>query len=434
MRLVILALGSRGDVQPLVALGLGLQASGHAVSIATDRIFEGFVRQAGLQFAPVTLDARALFESEVGQAALDGSNLLRSMRNFVRLFTAVMPQVGIDSMAACQTAEAILYSASGFYAGPSLAEKLGVMSIAAFNFPLHPTGAFPSIIFSATQKRGRLVNYGTHHLGLAILWLPYLRTLNRLRREQLRLPPLGVDYAWRALHLPSVFGFSSKVVPRPADWPRQVEGPGFWFLDRASDWRPPAELARFIAAGPAPIYVGFGSMSDRHAHEATQMVVQALARTKQRGILAMGWGGLDAAAVSDTVFVVESVPHDWLFPQMAAVIHHGGPGTTAAGLRAGVPSIIVPHFLDQPFWGWCVADLGVGPQPIPRQKLSVDRLAAAIRVALTDQDMRRRASDLGEAIRAENGVARAVERINHYLSRCAHKERHLQARSRDHQR
>ncbi len=187
---------------------------------------------------------------------------------------------------------------------------------------------------------------------------------------------------------------------------------GYWFLDPEEAWTPPADLAEFLQAGAPPIFIGFGSMSPRDPAAMMQVILQALARTQQRGIILSGWGGLHAADLPDAVYMLDSIPFSWLFPRVAAVVHHGGAGTTAAGLRAGVPSIIVPFFADQPFWGQRVADLGVGSQPIPRKQFTADRLAQAIEIAVTDQAMQQRAADLGAAIRSEDGIARAVEVID----------------------
>jgi UDP:flavonoid glycosyltransferase YjiC (YdhE family) len=165
----------------------------------------------------------------------------------------------------------------------------------------------------------------------------------------------------------------------------------------------------FLQSGPPPVYIGFGSMAGRDPERRAEIALEALKRSGQRGVLLTGWGGLQPRDLPDDVYAVDSVPHDWLFPQMAAVVHHGGAGTTAAGLRAGTPTVIVPFFGDQPFWGRRVAELGVGPAPIPQKQLSVERLAAAIRTAAGDPAMRARAQELGRRIRQEDGVARAVE-------------------------
>ncbi len=172
--------------------------------------------------------------------------------------------------------------------------------------------------------------------------------------------------------------------------------------------QPPQALVEFLQAGPPPVYVGFGSMSNSKPEETTRLVLEALAKTHQRGIILSGWGGMHANDLPDSVFMLESVPFSWLFPRMAAVVHHGGAGTTAAGLRAGVPSIVIPFFADQPFWGRRVAELGVGPTPIPLTKLTVDRLSQAIQTAVSDTAMRQRGAELGAKIQAEDGIANAV--------------------------
>ena len=210
---------------------------------------------------------------------------------------------------------------------------------------------------------------------------------------------------------PILYGFSPSVIPSPADWGSNSHVTGYWYLDSPDDWTPPKELIAFIDADSPPIYVGFGSMSNRNPAEVANLIVKALELSKQRGIILSGWGGLQKADLPKSVFMVDSVPFSWLFPRVAAVVHHGGAGTTAYGLRAGIPSIVVPFFADQPFWGHLVAKLGVGPKPIPRKKLTAERLAKAIDIAVADQTMRQCAVDLGSRIQAEDGVSRAVEVI-----------------------
>jgi UDP:flavonoid glycosyltransferase YjiC (YdhE family) len=216
-------------------------------------------------------------------------------------------------------------------------------------------------------------------------------------------------------HNPILYGYSPSVIPKPSDWDEDTHVTGYWFLDPADDWTPPAALMEFLQAGPPPIYVGFGSMSSRKPEQTADLILEALAQAKQRGIILPGWGGLRKANLPDTVFMVDSIPFAWLFLRVAAVVHHGGAGTTAAGLRAGVPSIVIPFFGDQFFWGQRVAELGVGPEPIPRKKLTVERLAQAIQEALTDQTMRQRAANLGSKIEAEDGIARAVAVVRHNM-------------------
>jgi UDP:flavonoid glycosyltransferase YjiC (YdhE family) len=202
------------------------------------------------------------------------------------------------------------------------------------------------------------------------------------------------------------------VVPPSVDWGQDVHVTGYWFLPPDADWQPPEDLEAFLAAGPPPVYVGFGSAVTGDAGQLTQVVLAALARTGQRAVLGVGWEALSGDALPEQVHAAGSIPHSWLFPRMAAVVHHGGAGTTGAGLRAGVPNVIVPFTSDQPFWGRRVFQLGVGPRPIPRRALSANRLSDAISTAVTDERMRTRARALGEALRREDGIAQAIDLID----------------------
>jgi len=328
-------------------------------------------------------------------------------------------QAGGDCWTACQETDAILYSPLGLHIAPHIAEKLDVPAIGTFELPVHQTRSFPGYGSPTQRSLGRLGNSLTHITGQAILFLPYSSLVNSFRQRQLGLPPLRrwIHYGtrWQA-RMPVVYGFSPLVVPRPPDWGRHIEITGYWFLDTPGSWEPPPMLASFLSAGPPPVYVGFGSMISRDAERITDIVVQALRRTKQRGLLATGWGGLSQADLPEDVLLVESVPHDRIFHKVAAVVHHGGAGTTSAALRSGVPSVIVPFFFDQPFWGQRVLELGVGPPPVPYRRLSAERLADAIEAAVNDGRMRAQAAALGARIRAEDGVARAVEAISRLLA------------------
>jgi sterol 3beta-glucosyltransferase len=424
MKISILAIGSRGDVQPLVALGLGLQAYGHEVCIITHAEFEGVVHDSGLGFFSIPVSPRELLASEAGQAAVEGgNNPLRSLMNFSSLANKGILPIGAACLTAFQETDMVIYSPLGFYIAPHVAERLNVAAIGAYLQPFHRTSAFPSYVSPTPRHLGGFLNRLSYIASEALFWLPYRLVVNQLRKEQLNLSPIPLwvnqSRKWQQSS-PVIYGFSPTVVPKPPEWGNNIEITGYWFLDRKGLWQPPTELADFLAAGPPPVYVGFGSMSTRKPKETTELVLQALSHTRQRGLLLTGWGGLNQVELPENIFIIENAPHDWLFSQMAAVIHHGGAGTTAAGLRAGVPTIIVPHFMDQFFWGQRVAELGVGPQPISRKQLSVERLTDAIAVAMTDEKIRRRAAEIGEIIRAEDGVARAVEAINSYHSADKH--------------
>jgi sterol 3beta-glucosyltransferase len=204
-------------------------------------------------------------------------------------------------------------------------------------------------------------------------------------------------------------------VPHAEDWPSTIRTTGFCFLDEQNDWSPPADLIDFLAAGEPPVCIGFGSMIGRNLGRVTRIVTDAVRESGQRAVVLSGWAGIGNVELGDRIFRLDAAPHEGLFPRVAAAVHHGGAGSTAASLRAGVPTVIVPHLGDQSFWGQRVYALGAGPKPVSRNKLTAPALASAIRAATTNHDMKRRAGDLGAKIRAEDGIGQAVDAIEQYL-------------------
>jgi UDP:flavonoid glycosyltransferase YjiC (YdhE family) len=309
----------------------------------------------------------------------------------------------------------LITGSMGLFISSALAEKYHLPLLQAYLVPVTPTKAFPSLAVPQTLPNlGGAFNLISHRLFLHLIWLGFRPAFNPAQQQVLGLPPTSFVepvYSNRAKGSPILYGFSPSVIAAPADWSVDDYVIGYWFLDSADDWTPPSDLVDFLQAGPAPVYIGFGSMSSRKPEETTELVLKTLQKTGQRALLFSGWGGLQKADLPDSVLMIGSTPHSWLFPRVAAVVHHGGAGTTAAGLRAGVPSIVIPFFGDQPFWGQRIYALGVGPAPIPRAKLTADRLAQAIQEAFTNTAMRQRAADLGLKIQAEDGIANAVEVI-----------------------
>jgi sterol 3beta-glucosyltransferase len=420
MRIVVPTTGSRGDVQPYVALGRGLQWCGHHVRIATHADFEGLVRRHGLDFFAIEANGRALQSSDTGDRMFNaGSNPFAFMREFTRLRKPLVRQLMEKSREACTDADVILLSPTALFVSLSIAEKLRLPTCWTALQPAAPTRHLANFFFPALARwiPGKSVyNLLTHFVTGETLWHMMRKVLNQARAEALDLPPMPflgpiAETLRPDLHL---YGFSPRVIPRPPDWSANHHISGYWFLDDP-DYRPSAELVAFLESGPPPVYVGFGSMHDRDAAGLTDLVLKALDRAGQRGVLHTGWGALERVWRSDRVFPVESVPHEWLFPRMAAIIHHGGAGTTGAALRAGVPSLVVPFAADQPFWGRRTAELGAGPRPIARKRLTVERLTDALRAAVADADMRQRAGALGRQIQTEDGVARAVELFEQHI-------------------
>ena len=418
MRLTILAAGSRGDIQPYLALGVGLQVAGHHVRFAAFRNFAQFVTSYGLEFAPVEADFQAIMGSEDGQGMVaTGSNFLQLARGIGRVVGPILTQIGDDFWRACQGTDVIISGLNGMpFFGFEFAQKLGVPCINASVVPLSATRAFANPMWPLHWRLGGTYNLLTHRITGFVAWQLFGKINNQWRQTTLNLPPLSHRAADdRVDQLPLLFGLSPRVLPMPIDWPDHFYMTGYWFLPRPIAWSPPDDLLRFLESGDPPVCFSFGSMTDRYNGEQTQIVIETLQKTNRRGILVTAWGGLQGAEESDRVFVIDSVPFDWLLPRCAAVVHHGGSGATSAGLRAGVPSIVVAFMADQPFWGQRIFELGCGPQPIRRKNLTVDCLADAVTIAVTDKTLQTRAAVLGEQIRAEDGIARAVELIEKYL-------------------
>lgn len=418
LTITIIAPGSRGDVQPYVALGVGLKDAGHTVRILTAQDFHDLVTMYGLEFRDMGGNMQAVAQEM--QSLLEQGNFLKILASMGKTAEQLVSQVSRSGMTACQDADLIIAGPGGLFVGAALAEKLDIPFIQAFYFPFTPTREFPNALAPLPPLRlPGIINRLSHHLAQQMLWQNYRAADNKARRDILQIPPApfwGPFAKLRQQKQPVLYGYSPQVLPPPTDWEDFIHVTGYWFLPSPPQWTPPADLVRFLEAGPPPVYVGFGSMVNRDPQETTRLVVEALARAGQRGVLSAGWGGLQREALPETVLMIDAVPFNWLFPQMAAVVHHGGAGTTSIGLWAGVPSIITPFMGDQPFWGRRVYELGVGPQPIPRRRLTTERLTAAIERAISDAAMRERAVRLGERIRTEDGITQAVEIIERRFS------------------
>jgi len=411
----IVTAGSRGDVQPYLALGVGLASAGLRVRLATHENFRATVEAHGLEFAPVTGDPQAVLRAPGADRWL-ASGRRRGALGFAREMRRLAGPLFTNSLDdfwhAADGADALLYS---LVCTPvwQVAERLGIPSWGAYLQPATRTGAFPAVGFPPAPHLGATFNRATHRAVEQLAWRPFRRALDAWRDRTLSAPPMpsGGPFALMGRQqAPVLYGFSRAVVPPPADWPPAVRVTGYWFLDEPAGWQPPDALARFLADGPPPVYIGFGSMTPQNATRLTRIALDALALAGVRGLLGSGWGTLGSGELPSWAHAVGDVPHAWLFPRTAAVVHHGGAGTTGAGFRAGVPSIIVPLGFDQGFWGARAHALGVGPRPIPRRQLTAERLAAAIRHALKD-DTRHRAAMLGLRIRGEDGVGDAVAAV-----------------------
>lgn len=419
MRIVILTIGSRGDVQPYVALGKGLHKAGHTVTLATHAQYSEIISGNGIHFAPIGGNAKQMLESQSGQAWLhSGFNPLEFTKQFMNILAPFKRDLLNESLGVCQNAEAIIYSTLSFPAY-HIAEALHVPCFYAPLQPMSRTHEIPFIQIAGTFNLGKTVNWWTHIMTEQLCWQPLRHDVNTWRVNQLGLSRESFFGPFNKVHkneFPFLYGFSESVFPKPGDWPAWHYITGYWYLNGKNKWKPDKNLADFLERGSAPVYVGFGSMVVYdNPDELVRLVLRALEKNGQRAILQKGWNHWKTTDLPDWAFSLDYAPHDWLFPHMSALVHHGGAGTTAAGLRAGVPTVTVPFFADQPFWGWRAAALGCGPKPILSNKLSVERLAHAMKIAATDEDMKTCAAAIGSKLRNENGVAKAVNIINRYL-------------------
>lgn len=415
MRITIAALGTRGDVQPMIALGQGLSAAGHDVTMNAGSNFAEWITGHGLRFVP-SVDIEALMSSEKGVAwAQSSDNPLKQ----VRMMRDLMNEYGqgmIDPIQAATTSADLLVSSfSAQSIVQTASEKSGVPYVNALLQPQHPTRSGQASLTPLLASRNSVANLWMGWLADRIVWSISAQVTNRYR-AQLGLPPHSVSsFAHANRRTPAVLGFSRHVVPPPLDWPRATALTGYWFLDDDATGSPPEELRAFVTSGPPPVYIGFGSMSNRNPQQTLDLIVAAVKRSGQRALVAAGWTELHGDGLPLEICVIKSAPHRWLFPQVSAVVHHGGAGTTAAGLRAGKPTLVIPHMADQPYWGRRVHELGVGAAPIPRHKLTVGTLAARLDELARNSRIRDAAAALGEKIRVERGVEAAVAAIENMV-------------------
>ncbi len=400
-------------------MGKGLKSAGHAVTICTCSSFEPFIARHGLNYGYAADDLIKLGTSIEGREAMEDTvGVFGTLKVMIKMMKRAKPihrQMLVDSWNAAQAVkpDIVLFNCKALGA-VSIAEKLGVPVIMLLLQPMIvPTGESPAIGFPSWKLGGwyNKLTYKFIHLGYSA----YKGMVNEFRRKSLGLDKFpkstGLLFMTDGRPIPVLHCFSQHVVSRPSDWPENSNITGYCFLNQSDEWKPSAEFKAFLDEGQAPIYFGFGSMAGRNPQRLTRIIVETLKQTNMRGIIASGWGGLLPDDLPETIVKIDKAPHDWLFPRVSAVVHHGGAGTTAAGLRAGRPTIICTFFGDQPFWGRRVYELGVGSKPIAQKKLTVEKLSVAIREVTENQDIRQNAKALGEKIRNEDGIANAIDTI-----------------------
>lgn len=412
MRVTILTVGSRGDVQPLVAFGAGLRDAGHEVRLATHPRYAPLVARHGLEFAPLAEGhvSRGL-ETEQGRRWIEkGSGRLPAAVGFIRDARSVARQRLSDAVRACEHADAVVAFNLAIVLGWQVAELLGIPLVRATNEP-------PACVLA--PRAAHLVP-----LAWQTGWFAARPWLNAVRRDAIGAGPLPIREPLAELNRrgePVLLAFSADVLPPPPGLGNSFEVTGYWLLDGTDDPPPSPALVDFLAAGPPPVAIGFGTMIETDPAASVRLVSDALARAGRRGVLVGRAESPDDVELPPHLCAIKRIDHNWLFARCSAAVHHAAVGTIATTLRAGIPMVAVPHMTHQFYWARRVNELGLGPPPIRRRRLTAERLAEAIQIATTDEQMRHRAAALGERIRSEHGVARAVAAFERRVPRPLHR-------------
>jgi sterol 3beta-glucosyltransferase len=399
--IMVLTAGSTGDVEPFAVLAGVLARRGHTVALAADAGFEPLAPGGGVEFAPIRADFHSLVPTpERKRPSLRGE-----------VFPVIRGMLEDSWLVARARQPEVIVAHEKSLAGPHLAERLGIPHVRALTVPmLTPTRAFavPGLV---RRNLGGLLNRASYRL-VGLLSRPYSGLISSWRSDNLGLatrakPPAAAK---------TLYCYSPSLVPTPTDWPPDTVATGYWLREQSDTGPVDPALEAFVASGPPPIYVGFGSSVGPDPARLGAAMSDAVRRAGVRAVIASGWGALTDLRSDSNTMIVDKVSHQWLFPRVAAVVHHGGAGTTAAGLAAARPTIICPFQGDQYFWGAAVQRAGAGPQPLPANKLTPEGLAAAIRRAISDSAMQARVAELSARITQEDGATRASAEIESVLT------------------
>lgn len=422
MKICIVTYGSLGDIRPYIALGKTFKNRGHSVGICCNHRFRVAVSQEGLEYLYMNDGFSQLIESAQGRQAIQnlGSFLTaaKAVLSLVKQIGPLQSQTLFDAWDAIEKfkPDVMVYNPKTHWVN-HFSEKLKVPAVMTSLFPQFiSTSEFPSIGFPRFESAG-YYNVLTYKVALAMSNIIGRKYIKQWRAREGLKPAFGkIDllHDYQGTPIPFIHGYSKYVSARPADWPSSAQLSGFWHLSEPS-WEAPQDLVKFLDEGEPPVYVGFGSMASGNVKKTTEIVLDALRQAGVRGILVKGWNGINATQLPKSVFQIDYAPHDWLFPRMAAVVHHGGAGTTAAGLLAGCPTVVCPFFGDQIFWGKCVEQLGVGVAQIPQAKLNRHNLSAAIVKLINTDSIKQKAVTLGAQLQSENGIEEAVKLIEQQM-------------------
>lgn len=414
MHITIFVYRTWGDIRPHVVLGVALQRAGHTVRVVASPGYEAWVRARGLGYCPLTTDVNTFAKEN---AALMDEGIVRQLQTVRTQLNPIFMQMGLEVLEATRNSDVLMTVEFGAALLFDVLKVNKLKTILINPAPINPTREFASAMppapawFPFPQWYNRM----SYTMLQRISWSTLSGARNELATKHFKVPKSKFsDYTSMLAKTPALTTVSRHVVQRPADWAEHFQVTGYLF-DDDPDWTPPQDLSDFLAAGEAPVYIGFGSMPDSKPEATTRTILDAVQQTGKRAVILTGWAGLGAGDVPENIHILKYAPHSWLFPKMAVVVHHGGAGTTASGFRAGVPTVIVPHQGDQGYWGRMVNNLGVGTAPTPRRKLTADKLAAAIRAVTGDVVMRESATALAQKVAAEDGVGTAIVMVQKFL-------------------
>lgn len=411
LNITMVTMGSTGDVRPYVLLGEKLKNRGYHITIAAFSSFGGMITDAGLEFFPLSGSAEELITSVLGPET-NGINYLPKICKNLRL---VIPDLLKSLDESCRTADAMIcnYFGSVYY---SIAEKYNIPCIQTHFFPMDPTASIPMSSFR-NQNLGPVFNRFTYKIGyLAVgtvekILLSDWREESRVAKRKAATHPV---YRIGDHEIPVLYAISPAVFPKPPEWPDSIYMSGYWFDSAPGSWQPPEDLREFLSSGKPPVYIGFGSMRSGNMNKLLTMILRALHAAGLRAVICGGLSGRTHSS-GGRIYFIDRIPHDWLFPRVSAVIHHGGAGTVASGLRWGRPTWVLPFAGDQPFWGEQIHRIGCGPRPVSRNRLTVRNLTKGLIDLTTRPEYKRNAADIAACLAEENGTETAVNLIEQFI-------------------
>jgi sterol 3beta-glucosyltransferase len=414
-RIALVTIGTQGDVQPYLALALALQDRGYSAVLGATEEFQEMVESYGIEFHTLGPSMQSFLTERRFENAMSSSMLINGP-SLLRKGQQIADTAARHAWHMCQGADAIVLNMNTSF-GIDIAEALKVPAIMTALQPLNSTSEFPISMYYVADDLGPALNklsYTAANMQQAYWNLPR----NKLRRELMGLDARtmgGIFTNTDGSPLTTLYAYSDAVSPRPRDWPRTAIVTGYWSMRDRSGWGPSDAFKAFLSAGEAPVYIGFGSMPFG-AERNTRILREAMEKWGGRAVVARGWGGIDPSDLPSTVFAIDKAPHDRIFRYVRAVVHHGGAGTTSAGLHLGRPTFVVPQAMDQPYWGRRVWELGCGPKPVRLRKLTAEILAGALEDLTRNDDYRINAAAIADTLRAEDGTGKAIDVIEKMMA------------------